>query len=216
MPAPHLHTIPLFHACAGPARRRVAYSQEGSRGPPDLADDLCVPRPGPRGPDVLVGIVGDDLPGAGGEVDEDRAAVYPPGGHRTGGRCRRDEKHRRADEQNLIPDMVTQRLREIGIPGGKRPRERERPSGADDRARDDQERAFPEDESQYMGALGAERHPDPDLATPTGGRVGSAAAQADSGEHETEQTQTASCLTASGPRAGIARDVRPACERRRS
>ena len=114
----------------------------------------------------------------------------PPGGHRTGEQCRRDEQHRRADEQNLIPDVSTQDLREIGIQGGKRTSERERPRGAEDRARDDQERAFPEDEPQDMGALGAERQPDPDFAAPASDRIGCDAGQADGGEHETEQTQT--------------------------
>ena len=114
----------------------------------------------------------------------------PPGGHRTGGQCRHDEQHWRADEQNLIPDIVAQDLRVIGIQGGERTSHCERPRGAEDRARDDQERAFPEDEPQDMGALGAERHPDPDLATPAGDRIGRDAGQADRGEHETEQTQT--------------------------
>ncbi len=41
-----------------------------------------------------------------------------------------------------------------------------------------------------MGALGAERHPRPDLATPPGERIGRDAGQADGGEHETEQTHT--------------------------
>ena len=80
-----------------------------------------------------------------------------PSGHGTGEQCRRGEQHRRADEQNLIPDKGTQDLSEIGIQGGKRTRESERPGGTEDRARDDQESAFPKDEPQDTGALGAER-----------------------------------------------------------
>ena len=77
----------------------------------------------------------------------------PPGGHGTGEQRRRAEQHQCADEQNLIPDISTQDLREIGIQGGKRTSHCERPRGAEDRARDDQERAFPEDEPQDMGRL---------------------------------------------------------------
>ena len=85
----------------------------------------------------------------------------PPGGHRTGEQCGRDEQNRSADEQNLIPDIGTQDLRETGVQGGQRTRERERPRGAEDRACDDQKRAFPEDEPEDVEALGAERQPDP-------------------------------------------------------
>ena len=41
-----------------------APSYERPRGPLDLADDLSVGRPGPRAPDVLVGVVADDQPSA--------------------------------------------------------------------------------------------------------------------------------------------------------
>ena len=110
----------------------------------------------------------------------------PPGRHGTGEQCRRDEQHRRADEQNLIPDESTQDLRVIGVQGGKRTRESERARGAEHRARNDQERAFPEDEPQDMGALGAERQPNSDLAPLAGDCIGRDAGQADGGEHETE------------------------------
>ena len=83
----------------------------------------------------------------------------PPGGHRAGEQYRRDEQHRRADEQNLFPDISYSGSALIGIQGGKRTSHCERPRRAEDRVRDDQD--VPSRRTLFT--FGAERHPDPDL-----------------------------------------------------
>ena len=71
--------------CSGTVSGRVpehssdSSSRKGPRGPLDLPDDDRVWRPGPRRPDVRVGIVADELPGAlrvpAGALDDEAAAA---------------------------------------------------------------------------------------------------------------------------------------------
>ena len=109
--------------------------------------------------------------------------------HRRAGPPRRAASARRRagpDPRHEHPGPV----RERGPGRTAHERAAKRPRGTEDRARDDQERGFPQDEPQDVEALGAERQPDPDLAAPAGDRIGRDAGQTDGGEHETEQTQT--------------------------